>query len=457
MRNTLIGILLVSFTINVAFSQEISKPEGKYSGLWLGVMQVTDQMSMQLAFEIIIEEEESYSAKMNVIEQKALDIPMDECIIRNDSVHIVFNAAGITYEGKYDWNVDTIYGTYTQSGNSFPLNLSKVDKLPLEVNRPQTPKRPFPYTEENVTFDNEKADITLAGTLTMPSNSTGLPGVILIAGSGRTDRNETGMGHFLLLSDFLTRNGYAVLRYDKRGVGESGGDYIQSTTYDFVEDVLSALTYLERRPEIDHKKISLIGHSEGALIAPMVAADNPGIISSIILMGGIGVTGAELLLIQAEKIARINGVSEDDINAIVSKNNAYYSTVLEGGSDSVITNKLKNADPEINDGALQMLLLPWFRTFLSIDPGIYLQRVRCPVLAITGELDSQCPPAENLAGIERALKDGGNTNYEIKSLPGLNHLFQTAKSGSPYEYDQLEEIISPATLDLILEWLKRQE
>jgi pimeloyl-ACP methyl ester carboxylesterase len=259
-----------------------------------------------------------------------------------------------------------------------------------------------------------------------------------------------------LLSDFLTRNGYAVLRYDKRGVGESEGDYIQSTTYDFVEDVLSALAYFESRPEINHNKIGLIGHSEGAMIAPMVAADNPAKISSIILMGGIGVTGAELLLVQAEKIARINGVPEDEIKAIVSKNNAYYSTVLEGGSDSVIIEKLKIVDPEINDGTLHMLLLPWFRAFLAIDPTTYLQRVSCPVLAITGELDSQCPPAENLSGIEKALKEGGNTNYEIKSLPGLNHLFQTAESGSPYEYDQLEEIISPGTLDLILEWLNSQ-
>lgn len=212
------------------------------------------------------------------------------------------------------------------------------------------------------------------------------------------------------------------MRYDKRGVGESEGDYIQSTTYDFAEDVLSAIAYFESRPEINHNKIGLIGHSEGAMIAPMVAADNPGKISSIILMGGIGVTGAELLLVQAEKIARINGVPED----------------------------------EINDGTLHMLLLPWFRAFLAIDPATYLHRVRCPVLAITGELDSQCPPAENLAGIEKALKEGGHTNYEIKSLPGLNHLFQTAKSGSPYEYDQLEEIISPGTLDLILEWLNSQ-
>ena len=170
-------------------------------------------------------------------------------------------------------------------------------------------------------------------------------------------------------------------------------------------------------------------------------------------MGGIGINGAELLLIQAEKLARINGVPEEDIKELVSKNEMYYNIVLDGGPDSVIIEKLRDADPEINDGILQMLLLPWFQTFLSIDPDTYLQQVTCPVLAITGELDLQCPAVENLAGIEKALKTGGNKNFSIKTLPGLNHLFQTAKSGSPYEYDQLEEIISPETLEMILEWL----
>jgi pimeloyl-ACP methyl ester carboxylesterase len=211
---------------------------------------------------------------------------MDTCIITNDTIRVRFALAGITYEGVYTREEDKILGTYTQSGQQFELNLERVDELPIEVERPQTPVRPFPYLEEEVTFRNDEAEITLAGTLTLPRDQKGLPGVVLVAGSGANDRDETSMGHFLLLSDYLTRNGYAVLRFDKRGVGESEGDYRAASTFDFADDARAALKYLRDRDETDPLKTGMIGHSEGALIAPIIAAEHPDEVPYMVMLGG---------------------------------------------------------------------------------------------------------------------------------------------------------------------------
>ena len=447
----LVFVILSVLLLNVKAQSSMDSPD-PHRGLWLGTMVVSEQMSLQLAYEIE-GNEGTYSAKLNVIEQKAFDIPMDTCIIEEDSITIAFMAAGITYKGFYSREEDKIFGTYSQGGGSFALDMERVDELPLEVERPQTPVRPFPYEEEEVVFKNVKAGINLAGTLTLPKGDSSYPAILLIAGSGQNDRNETAMGHFLLLSDYLTRNGFAVLRYDKRGVGASEGDYGKATTFEFADDARAGIKYLESRPEIDSQSIGIIGHSEGALIAPMIAAEKDSHLSSIILMGGFGLSGSELLLLQTRKMAEISGVPEDEIEEIVEKNRIFYEIAKTGESDSVVGQKIKEIAPDINEGLYNMLLMPWFRTFLSLDPKIYLEKVECPVLAITGEKDVQCPPEENLAAIEEALKKAGNTQYTVKTLPGLNHLFQTAESGSPYEYEKIPEIISPEVLDLILEWL----
>ena len=446
-------ISLALILSQTGISQIQSDQEDRLHGLWLGVMEVTEQMSIQLAFDIGPDSTGNISALMNVIEQNAFDIPMNSCIIEGDSLHIRFDQAGILYDGIYLHDQEIIQGIYSQGGGRFTLDLSRVDELPLIVNRPQTPVRPFLYKEEEVKFNNVKAGISLAGTLTLPESGSDFPALILIAGSGRNDRDETEMGHFLLLSDYLTRNGYAVLRYDKRGVGESEGDYGAATTFDFADDTRSAVRYLETRPEINHNKIGLIGHSEGALIAPIIAADKNERIAFIIMMGGIGVSGAELLLEQAEIISRINGIPEDQIFFATETNRALYEVAVSKGSDSLLAGKMKEIQPELNDNMAGLLLSPWFRTFLAIDPDEYLSKISCPVLAMNGEKDVQCPPEQNLPAIEQSLKKAGNSNYQVETLPGLNHLFQTSETGSPYEYNQLEEIMAPFALELILSWL----
>ena len=424
-----------------------------YEGLWLGTMVVTEQMSLQMAFEIEASAAGGYAARMNVIEQRAFDIPMDTCMINSDTIHIRFSSAGITYDGVYSAEQDNIAGTYAQGGGRFDLDLSRVDELPLEVERPQTPVRPFPYLEEEVTFRNEKAGITLAGTYTRPEEGKNLRSAVLVAGSGANDRDETPMGHFLLLSDFLTRNGYAVLRYDKRGVGESEGDYGAASTYDFADDARAALNYLRSRPETDPGKAGIIGHSEGGVIAPIVASEYPEEVSYIVMMGGIGITGIELLLVQSAKMAVITGVSEEQIAEISRINKSLYEIALTDEPDSVKREQFREVAPNVPETQYQMLLWPWFQTFLALDPDIYLSKVSCPTLAITGENDIQCPPEENLAAMEASLKKAGNTRYEIKTLPGLNHLFQHSESGSPLEYEQIPEIMAPESLEFILTWL----
>jgi len=452
MRQFLAVVILAHLALSIQ-AQDVEISQDPYPGLWLGTMEVTEQMVLQLAYQIDKEESGSYTAKLNVIEQRAFDIPTDACEIGEDSIKIRLDAGGIVYKGAYSPVEDKIFGTYSQGGGTFALVLSRVDRLPLEVERPQTPVRPFPYEEEEVKFENTKAGIFLAGTLTKPKDGKNLTAVVLVAGSGRNDRNETPMGHFLLLSDYLTRHGYAVLRYDKRGVGESEGDYGAATTFDFADDTKAAMDYLKKRPEINARSIGIVGHSEGALIAPINAARNKEDVAFIIMMGGVGIKGSELLLLQSGKMAVITGIPKEEFAEVDRTNRILYEIAGSTDSDSVVAQKLREAKPGIENSNYEGLLLPWYRTFLSLEPDIYLSKVTCPVLAINGEKDIQCPPEENLAAIEQSLKKAGNGSYMVYTVPGVNHLFQTSDTGSPFEYEQIAEIISPNTLELILKWM----
>jgi len=452
MRQFLAVVFLALFALS-GQAQDMDNSQDPYPGFWLGTMEVTDQMRLQMAYQIEKDENGTYTAKLNVIEQRAFDIPMDACEIDGDSIQIRLDAEGIVYKGAYSPGEDLIFGSYSQGGGTFALDLSRVDRLPLEVERPQTPLRPFPYEEEEVKFENTKAGIFLAGTLTKPKDGKNLTAVVLVAGSGRNDRNETPMGHFLLLSDYLTRHGYAVLRYDKRGVGESEGDYGAATTYDFADDTKAAMDYLRMRPEINARSIGIIGHSEGALIAPIIAARSKEEVAFIIMMGGVGIKGSELLLLQSSKMAVITGIPEEEFAETSRMNRILYEIAGSTDSDSVVAQKLREANPGIENSNYNGLLMPWFRTFLSLEPDVFLSKVTCPVLAINGEMDIQCPPQENLAAIEQSLKKAGNNSYVVQTIQGVNHLFQTSDSGSPFEYEQIAEIISPNTLELIREWM----
>jgi fermentation-respiration switch protein FrsA (DUF1100 family) len=350
--------------------------------------------------------------------------------------------------------------------------------------RPQEPKPPYPYDEQEVVYQNKKDGLQLAGTLTLPRSKGPFPAVLLITGSGQQDRNETVFDHkpFLVLADHLTRLGIAALRVDDRGVGKSTGRFIEATSEDFATDALAGVEYLKTRKEIDPRRIGLIGHSEGGLIAPLVAARSTDI-AFIVMMAGPGLTGEQILYRQTALVCKSAGMSDDLIAQTRAAQDRVFA-ILKQEKDNVVAEKriLEEADAfrevaakaradatdehkkEISiiaaaiEGQAQSKLVvsPWFRFFLTYDPRPTLMKVRCPVLAIIGEKDLQVPAEENLAAIRLALEAGGNKDHTVLALPDLNHLFQTCRTGAISEYAQIEETISPAALDTISKWILRR-
>ena len=341
--------------------------------------------------------------------------------------------------------------------------------------RPQEPKRPYPYSELEVIVDNKEAGVKLSGTLTTPNNGGPFPAVLLISGSGPQDRDESLMGHkpFLVLADHLTRLGVAVLRVDDRGVGRSTGEFLECTSEDFAEDVLACIEFLKGRSAIDPGRIGLIGHSEGGLIAPMVAARSADV-AFVVLMAGPGLTGEEIFYLQGASIAKAEGVDD----AFTQRNRAaqqrLFAIVKQESDRGIIEKKARQeiaalmaampeaqrkaaeASPSFVENQIVMLMLPWFRFYLTHDPRTELMKVNCPVLAINGDRDLQVPAAENLSAIAQALKTGGNKDFSTVSLPNLNHLFQTSLTGAISQYHKIEETISPAALSTISDWILKR-
>ena len=344
------------------------------------------------------------------------------------------------------------------------------------VRRPQEPPKPYPYYTEEITFQNSQASITLAGTLTLPSAEGNYPTVILISGSGAQNRDEETSGHkpFLIIADHLTKHGLAVLRYDDRGVGQSTGDFKAATIADFASDVASAIKYLKTRKEVNSDKIGLIGHSEGGMVAPMVASNAKGV-SFMVLLAGPGIELMKVLIMQQELIAKADGVSESDIKKyILPPHQEAYQMIATSTNQDTLKIKLTNLVEQTYDN-FPAHLVPsegtkeqvvsiqvdkwsseWFGDLLRYDPAPILEKITCPVLALNGEKDLQVTPKENLSGIDNALKKGGNIDVTVKELPNLNHLFQNCETGSPAEYGKIEETFSPIALKEISDWVLEQ-
>jgi len=444
-------------------------------GLWLGTLKVQGGMEIRLLFNISTSSDGSVNVTMDSIDQGAKGIPVDLITYKDGNLHLGIKSISGTFDGTLKEDGNTIEGEWKQSGLSFPLVLSRINETP-DTRREQDPVKPYPYSEEEVSYENEEAGIKLAGTLTIPKSEGPFPAVILISGSGQQNRDEEILGHrpFLVLSDYLTRRGIAVLRVDDRGAGGSTGNFSQATTEDFAGDVVAGIEYLKSREEIDTARIGLIGHSEGGLIAPIVAVESPDV-AFIVMMAGPGITGEEILYLQSDLISRAEGVDNETIARNEALMKSIYSVVKEEQNDTLAAEKLQKLildemenmseeeqkssgyseaalEAQVN-AQVQNLISPWMRFFLTYDPAPTLMKVKCPVLAINGEKDLQVPPEENLQAIEEALKAGGNRDYTVKELPGLNHLFQTAETGSPSEYARINETISPAALELIGDWV----
>jgi pimeloyl-ACP methyl ester carboxylesterase len=324
-----------------------------------------------------------------------------------------------------------------------------------------------------VAFDNPAADgVRLAGTLTLPGGKGPFACALLITGSGPEDRDEAVFGHrpFLVLADHLTRNGIAVLRLDDRGVGGSTGRFAGATSDDFASDAAAAVGYLRTRKEIDPKRIGLIGHSEGGLIAPIVVTRTKGV-AFVVLMAGPGIPGDSTLILQSAALRRSIGVDDAALQAEMAVSRRLYARLVAGDSlgaaregqalvrmqIAALSDAQRAAigDPDsVGAAVVRQLNSPWMRFFIGYDPRPALQKVRCPVLAINGEKDLQVLPKENLTAIQAAFAAGGNRDVTVKELPGLNHLFQTCRLCTVAEYGQLEETMAPVALDEMTRWIR---
>ena len=429
-------------------------------GDWDGVIKI-GAGQLRCAFHIN-SKSGATTATMDSIDQGVSGIPVSAVVRRGDTVRLEVVAIGGAFGDELSADARTMSGEWMQAGQKMPLTLARraAGLSQPELRRPQNPVKPYPYREEDVTFENASARTHLAGTLTLPQGSGQFPAVVLIAGSGPNDRNETVFGHqiFLVLADHLTRNGIAVLRFDKRGIGKSTGDYANATTADFASDAEAALAYLKSRPEINQQTIGLVGHSEGGLIAPIIAAHD-GSVAFIVLMASPGQRGDELMVTQNRLIARASGASPADLAAAEALNRKIYAAVINARSTdeaataarAVLGAGASQMPPAAIDAQVKSISSNWFRFFLAYDPAPALHQVKCPVLAINGSLDLQVSARENLLGIRGAL--ASNPTAELRELPGLNHLFQTAKTGLPAEYVQIEETTAPSALDLISSWI----
>jgi fermentation-respiration switch protein FrsA (DUF1100 family) len=449
-----------------------SVPADTIAGIWQGVLRAPGGVELTIVFHIQQAEDGAFTATLDSPDQGARGIPIDEVTLsEHGAVRLTSSAVAGSYSGTLTEDRTRIEGTWSQGGGQLPLSVERVEAVE-ERRRPQDPEPPLPYLEEEVSYPNSSAEIELAGTLTLPEGPGPFPAVVLISGSGPQDRNETVFGHrpFLVIADMLTRDGIAVLRFDDRGVGGSTGNHAVATTADFVGDALAGVEYLKGRPEVDAGRIGLVGHSEGGVIAPAAAVESQDV-AFIVLLAGTGITGEEILYRQGQLIARASGAADEAVQENLALQRELFAIVREEPDAAVAAARLRQAmeaataelsEAErqaagISDATIsaevQRVNSPWMRYFLTYDPAPTLERVGVPVLALNGELDLQVPPEVNLDAIAAALERGGNPDFTVRELPGLNHLFQEATTGSPGEYAGIDQTVSPEVMELVASWI----
>jgi pimeloyl-ACP methyl ester carboxylesterase len=433
-------------------AKPVAVSDAAAAGKWGGTLAIPSQ-ALDITVELVAQES-GWSGTIDIPAQGLLGHPLEKIAVAGSEVR--FRMAGIpgepTFKGTRDG--DSIAGTMTQSGAAIPFTLERGHAVSLA--RPQTPEPPFDYASEEVTYASGK--LTVAGTLTKPKGAGPFPAVLLISGSGAQDRDEQILGHrpFLVLADHLTKAGIAVLRTDDRGVGGSGGNLNDTTGSDLAEDALAGVRFLASRSEIDARRIGLVGHSEGGTVAPLAASRSDDV-AFIVLLAGTGVPGDELMELQMQLHMRALGVNEAAIDASAAESRKLHRLIAEGATIAAITEQLAalkraQGDPSpVTPQEAGQMTTTWLKYFLTYDPRPTLARVHVPVLALNGELDLQVDAAQNLDSIRDGLRH--NPNATVRRLPGLNHLFQTAKTGAFSEYATIEETIAPAVLDLVRDWI----
>lgn len=434
------------------------KPEGRWSG-------AIEAAGQRLEMSIVLKREgETWTGSLDVPAQGIRGMPLAELVV--EPAKVSFALANVPGDPRYEGVIqsDEIIGTFNQSGAEVPLTF----KYGLEItkpNRPQEPEPPYPYEAREVSFESLSEGVKLAGTFTVPEGEGPFPAVVLISGSGAQNRDEEVFQHrpFLVLADRLTRAGIAVLRYDDRGVGGSTGDANAANTHDLSMDAEAAVRFLRKQPQVKTDAVGLVGHSEGGIIAPMVAARSEDV-SFIVLLAGPGVPGDEVLIRQIREGAIAEGQPPDAAQAASSAIAEMVELIKTDADEAAIREAIERLiqlqsqpNAPVPPGTVDMLYKQfagaWFKYFLSHDPAEALRKVNVPVLVLQGELDRQVNAEVNTAAIRAALAH--NPIVRVEVLEGLNHLFQPAKTGGGSEYAQIEITMDESVPPLIAAWVKQ--
>jgi len=463
-------LLLVTCIAVLSSKMAFGQPKANsIEGFWLGKLK-TQGIELRVIFNITKDGDNGYKSTLDSPDQGAKGIPLGKTSLDGKKLNIDAPALAASYVGEMV-NDSTFNGTWTQAGKSFPLQIVKQKKA-LVINRPQEPKGPFQYNIEEVVVPNKQFGFNLGGTLTLPKGDGPFPAVVLITGSGQQNRDEEIFGHkpFWVIADYLTKRGFAVLRCDDRGVGKSKGSLENVTSYDFSTDALSSVEFLKTDKRIDSKKIGLIGHSEGGLIAWILAAQSKDI-AFIVSLAGPGVKGEDVLYSQSKIIAKLSGASDEEIKEDNEINKIIYSILKSETDNAKVQQEIieaakafytkrndKETDQKVDaiSKSLSQKAYSWLRYFILSDPNKYLQKITCPVLALNGSKDVQVISEINLPAIEMSLKEAGNKDATIVEVKDVNHLFQHCSTGLPNEYGNIEETFSEDVLKTMGDWLSKR-
>jgi len=450
---TLCTFLLTTVLSSITLAQNIT-------GDWQGELRFQGN-SLGINFHITATEN-GFASTMDVPLQGVEGYKSDVTTYIDSLLTIQIKELGIQYEGRFAIK-NTITGNFSQNGMSFKLDFKRGNTLP---NRPQEPKPPYDYVIKEVSYKNTSDNVTLAGTLSLPKGDGPFPAVLLLSGSGPQDRDSSIFGHkpFLLLAHQLTQSGIAVLRFDERGVGESGGQISEMTMATQMGDAQAGINYLLSNTQIDRTKVGLLGHSLGGLFAPKLAIEND--IDFLVLLAAPGVNGDVMMLKQRKDLLMLRGATDKQIEGTNEMLASLYSelrrSTLEGEAlkselqkNLAIKYQTTIPERELNDMVNSIVNNQELMTILKSSPANYFQKVSCPVLALNGSKDFQVSAKENLAAINRALSDGGNMEVETHELKGLNHLFQDSDTGDILEYQLIEQTMSPVVLILITDWVSK--
>lgn len=452
-----IFIIFLSIS-NVTLSQD-------FIGNWKGKINQADSI-IQINFNVMKQDD---SAVYAMITKPNFGFFCDSTFL-GDSLHLKSTKFKIAYKAALTDNLNQLSGKFLKNGKWYSLDVFRSDH---PIFRPQIPKKPYPYYSENILFENKADTVMLAGTLTIPDSVGIFPAVILISGSSPNNRDYESFYHksFLVLADYLTRRGIAVLRYDDRGVNKSTGNFYQSTPVNFAKDIEAGINYLKSRKEIDADKIGLIGHSGGGVVASISASQNKDV-RFIVLLASPGINLKDDFLLQKELFLKTGDITDEKYKLLKDFHNLAYALITKdidtkSAIDSLHKFKEKFVAGYQKDAAGNIEVLPEFlfnwtinvtmspynRFNIKCNPADYLEKVTCPVLSLNGSKDLQVPSKINQEAIKQALEKGGNNKFKIIEMDGLNHSFQECKTCTAIESKEIEQTFSSDALTIIANWI----